>query len=210
MSPSRLALLSAVLAFSVCGCELDKPLSDPAKAQVDERLLGRWVGVATKLNPDAGDGLLFIGRHRIEQNPDGIMEALAIDYNLKDQTIGDADTTRVTYFSVTKIGSLEMLDLFFDDDRLAELSEKNSYARWAASKKRSSLLMRYKLEGDQLKLVPVDSVKIDELAKAGKLMKSADDDDLVTAESLKSYIEANGGEDLFDETNDVAVYKRLK
>jgi hypothetical protein len=208
---SRFTWLAVVgLAFTVCGCELDKPLSDPAKAKVDERLLGRWVGVSTPENPDADNGLLFIGKHRVEGNPDGIMESLSVEYDAKERTLGDAFSTRITYFSTTKVGSVEMLDLYFDDARMADLSEKNSYAEWTGNKKRSTLLMRYIVEGDQLKLMPVDSTKLDALAKAGKLKKTGPYDSLISAESLASYIEANGTDELFDLKNDVGIYKRIK
>jgi len=215
---SRYAWLAVVgLAFSLCGCVLDKPLSDPKTAKVDERLLGRWVGVNRPNNPDAEGSLLWIGRHAVKGNPEGIMEGLAVGYDDKDQMIV-GDSPSVSYFSITKVGSVDMLNVFYEEvpiapgkktttARPADLSHDDSYAAWSESPSRSSFLFRYVFDGDQLKFYLVDLDKLEALAKAGELKKQGE---LITAESLAAYIEKNGADGLFVGDADMVAYKKAK
>jgi hypothetical protein len=215
---SRLTWLVVVgLTFSVCGCDLDKPLSDPHTAQVDERLLGRWVGVGTAMYPEAEGSQLFVGRHSTGGNPRGLMEALSIGYDPKTQKIFGLDSTKVSYFSTTKIGGVEMINLYYEqlpvgsEDPIgalpADFSAKNSYAKWSKGSQRYVCLFRYVVDGERLKLYLADPSQLDDLADAGELKKSGD---LITAESLAAYIEKKGAEGLFLGEDDLIAFQRAK
>ena len=215
---SRFTWLAVVgLAFTVCGCDLDKPLSDPNAAQVDERLLGRWVGVGTTANPEVDGSQLFVGRHSTAGNPRGMMEALSIGYDPKSQEIYGLDSTEVCYFSITKIGQIEMLNLYYEQlppgsgdpigNRPADFSEENSYEKWSKGSRRYVNLFRYVVDGTKLKLYMADPLKLDDLAKAGELKKSGE---LVSAESLAAYIATQGIDGLFLGEDDVLIFEKSK
>jgi hypothetical protein len=215
---SRFTWLAVVgLAFTVCGCDLDKPLSDPNTSQVDERLLGRWVGIGTSANPEVEGSQLFVGRHATAGNPRGMMEALSIGYDPKNQTIYGLDSTRVTYVSTTKIGQIEMLNLYYEQlpvgsgdaigARPADFSPENSYQAWSKSSARYVCLFRYVVAGDQLKLYMVDPSKLDDLADAGELTKSGD---LISAESLAAYLASPGTAGIFLGEEDALTFRKAK
>jgi len=215
---SRFTWLAVVaLVFSVCGCDLDKPLSDPATSKVDERLLGRWEGVSTPLNPDAEGSLLFIGRHSTEGNPQGLLEALSVGYDPESQKVVGLDSNRLSYFSTTKIGQVAMLNLYYQrlpvgsgnpvGTEPADFSRKGSYEKWSKGSKRYVCLFRYVLEGELLKFYMADPTKLDDLADAGELTKSGD---LITAESLAAYIEKKGADRLFLGEGDELTFRKAK
>jgi hypothetical protein len=207
-------LVSVGLAFSVCGCIIDKPLSDPKTSKVDERLLGRWEGVVTKANPDAADSLMYIGRHAVAGNPTGIMEGLTVDYDDKAQKIIGVDSNRVGYFSHTKVGEMNLINVFYEDvaekedPREADLSSTDSYEKWSKNPKRSVCLIRYVFDGETVKFYLADPVKLDDLAKNGKLKRA--DDNIISADSLAAYMAKSGSEGLFFGEDDVMIYKKLK
>jgi hypothetical protein len=213
----RLAPFAIVcLALSLCGCDLDRPLSDPHTSEVDRRLLGRWVGVGTTGMPETEGTMLFVGRHATEGNPRGLMEALSIGYDPKTEKIFGLDSTRVSYFSTTKIGSEEFLNVYYEQlppgsgdlvgARPADFSEANSYARWSNGSNRYVCLFRYVVNGDQLKLYLADPSKFDDLAEADQLNKSGD---LFSGESLAAHIARHGSKGLFLGEEDTIVFKKL-
>jgi hypothetical protein len=213
---ARVSLIGVGLVLSACGCVIDKPLSDPKTSQVDERLLGQWVAVSSSADPDADDSLL-IGRHTTTGNPGGLMEGLMVGYNPKRQTISNLASTHVRFFSVSKIGAVDLLNAFYEESAggadpapalgAPDLSQSNSYERWAKNPKRGVFLVRYVCDGDQIKFYLVDPGKLVALLDAGEVTKSGD---MVSAESLTAYIEKNGADALFVGEKDAAIYRKKK
>ena len=209
-------LVCVGLALAVCGCVLDKPISDPKAAQVDERLLGQWVAVPSSADPDADDSLL-IGRHTTTGNPGGLMEALMVGYNRKRQALTNLASTQVRFLSVSKVGSVEMLNVFYADAPsgmedapalgLLDFTQPNSYERWAKNPNRGVFLIRYACDGDQIKFYLVDPNKLGAALGAGELKQSGE---RVSTESLTAYIEKNGADAIFVGEKDAAVYRKKK
>jgi hypothetical protein len=207
-------LLVVGLSFAASGCDLDKPLTDPESAEVDERLLGRWVGVATDKNSSLANVQLFIGRHQVKGNPPGLMDALGIEYKAREQAFGNPAATKLLHFSTSKIGDHDFLNVFYEADRKTEvtdltswarLSDEKSYIAWTRNPQRSVLLVHYQIDGDRLKIRLVEGAKLGRLVDEGKLKKS---DQRFSAASIAAYIEKNGPEELLSPADGAETYKR--
>jgi hypothetical protein len=145
------------------------------------------------------------------------MEALMVGYDRKRQTITNLPSTQVRFLSVSKIGPVELLNVFYADAPngmedapalgLLDLSQPNSYERWAKNPKRGVFLIRYACDGDQIKFYLVDPNKLGAALGAGELKQSGD---RVSTESLTAYIEKNGADAVFVGEKDAAVYRKKK
>ena len=199
-------LALALVLCGLCGCdgEVDQPLSDPMTAEADEDLLGHWRG-----NFDAEDKKakvfmnLFIGKHKEKGNPDSIMELLCVTEDLSNKTIGGFNqenffgqtrNAKVVFFSISVIGKLKFINLFWDTDKSLLVFHNNlgSYKKWAKSETRSCSVFEYKTDGDKLTITPVQTTAkftMSELVKAGEL---EEENKKITASSLIKYIKSNG------------------
>lgn len=190
--------LIVAICFFATGCDVDKPLSDPATAEIDEQLLGHWAGVLESDDGSQSKIHLFIGKHSTKGNPESIMEALGVEYNIKEMRV-ESGTNKVQkmYFSVTTIGKLKLLNVYHNalsEKGGLDLSEKGSFDKWAENMGRSCSILKYETDGKQLRLIPLDNKKLEQLTKDGILEKK---NDRIRASSLIAYLRKSDGKGMF-------------
>lgn len=195
---SRILVLFAALIGAGCVLETDEPLSDPASAEADPSMYGHWVVPPQPGEQNGNEIHMFIGKHEQEQNPEGIMECASIPWNPKNLTIGGKPSK--FYFTVTKIGKERYMNVLRDKDEkeLIDLSEKGSYARWAANKDHRCAIFRYMCDGKTLQICNHEFNVLKRLTKDKVLARNeVEGDEYCTTESLLKYLNKEGGETLF-------------
>ena len=187
----------ALLMITVIGCDTDRPLSDPQTAEIDPKLLGTW----TALEPVTSRKVfLFIGRHSVKDDPNGIIEISLVEYDQKKQKIG---APQVIFGSITTIGQHRLLNIFYNGDKPATLDD--GYLAWAHSNKRSCVILSYNTDGASLTASRLGGKKYGQLLESQTLTQNTNSRG-VSAESLIAYIQkfgANGIVEpfgLFDDT----------
>jgi hypothetical protein len=147
------------------GCDLDKPLSDPATAKVDQNLLGHWVSDPYEQGDSVVTGHLFVGKHTTKGNPNSIMEAIFVLHDAKGSTIRlesklfDSGSSSKVCFSVTEIDGVSYANTFWnrlktgsqpESYEVAVLDIHEGYKKWEQNPNRSCRVFRYKTDGKQL------------------------------------------------------------
>ena len=198
-----LLLLLPTLLAAECPLITNAPLSDPLTSEPDASLYGHWIG---KLENSDHEAHLFIGKHSVEGNPEGIMEAYLIKWDRKDHHISPQDT--MMYFTVARVGESDYWCIFLssdDKDKSPKLDVGDSYKRWAKSDKRLCAVFRYKCDAKGLKLWAVKDDVITKLEKDGQLKQSESG---LAVDSAVRYLRKNGGETLF--TEEIASFAKSK
>jgi hypothetical protein len=195
---TRAILLTAALLGAGCVLQSDEPLSDPATAEADPSMYGHWV-VPPQPDDKTGHEIhLFIGKHKPEQNPQGIMECAMIAWDTKTLMI-DGKPSKFC-FTITEVGKDRYLNMLGhkDEKEPTDFSEEGSYAKWAGDKNHRSAIFRYACDGTTLQIWNYDSSMLKRLVKEKAIDRSSvDGDDYYIAKSLLKCLEKEDGEKLF-------------
>ncbi len=210
----RTRLAWAACLLIACGCipESQQPLSDPATAQRDDRLIGLWeqtlpngdrqyyhVGAEPEkpLDPTAG------------QVEPGLMRFWLIGHNFSTKQVTKPFGMR---FFVSHIGSDDYLNLVLPLDDPAE-----SPSQPARAQTHTYWLLRYRVSGDQLELwgIPLDvaAAEVDSGRLAGEVVREDGKVQSVTfrepTEKLVAYLQGGGNRTLFPDSSR-SVYRRVR
>ncbi len=179
----------------LAGCDTDGPLSDPTASQVDEALLGHWYGIQddTQLH-------FFVGHHDVEGNPSTLVEIFGLQFDLKKNRFDPisesegANPMPRLYASVTTLANQKFLSVFYRGSDPADLSSKESYAKWISDPKKNCLTLRYESDGKTMTFSILDGDSFQQATKRGDLVMK---DGNVTAASLVAYLQKSGGTEVF-------------
>ena len=184
MTRHRLRLLAIVFLVCVGGCvELDTPLSDPAKAEVDKTLCGVW-----RPTKDDGDNqnYLFVGSGEGNDGvPAGLMRWTMPSFN---RTSLKVDPSGPMCGFVTRIKDATYFNAIGTEDG-RDLMEKGNFDAWAARPVRKTSLCKYKVDSDNLTVW---------LGLGEKSYKAfAAKHNITDSASLAGYLEQSGDRELF-------------
>ena len=203
-SPVQLSLLLLALLSSSCGrVRVTSPLSDPEKAQPDERLCGMWKPENKGDNaPDAA--FLLIGKVGRQDVPAGIMKAMAMEID-KNNKLRDISV----YFFTTPAADDTYANLF-----LEEVVDPANSPVWNKKSMRSFLLYKYKAEEDKLTIWSMNDDAVEDAVRSGQVKGKIEGTNTKTVtftdgEDLLRYLKGGGDTKLFEEKRK-QVYLRVK
>ena len=161
-----LAVLTVLCSLVGC-CQADSPLSDPATAEIDERLLGHWVTVRfdqNRFDPNV-ETHFFVAKGLMDGTSRSVMEVVGIEYDLSAKRMGPFHTQ----MSLTKVGDLKFMNVFEVTDLPSRLSANAAKAAASpmAQTERRCMVFRYEQDEQHVRVFSLNRQKAKELGKGG-------------------------------------------
>lgn len=191
-------LLGLVVFLPGCIPSLE-PLSDPAKAEPDKRLLGEWAKPGEKAP-------LRIDMPEVKGNPKGLMRAT-------DPTKpNSADDTM--WFSVTRLNQETYINVLGETNRkgspFPDFSTEGEFAKWQRSPGKACLIIHY-AAGDEELVVNTGAEKaLKELLKKEKIEVTKDDIPKFPEGWLAKYLTKNGPGGLYPKEKGQKLVRQKK
>jgi hypothetical protein len=127
-----------LVAVLLPGCvDFTEPLSDPNKAEPDNRLLGKWVEISSPFGPVADN--YEIDCPAVKGNPKGLMRAV------EDRDADDPE--KAIWFFTTKIGKDTYMTIY---NNPGDFHKDGAFEKWNKGDDRGYIIVRYVMDGDRL------------------------------------------------------------
>jgi hypothetical protein len=178
-------LLGLVVFLPGCIPSLD-PLSDPAKAEPDKRLLGDWAKPGEKVQ-------LRIDAPEVKGNPKGLLRAT-------NPTKPDS-AHEIMWFFTTTINQDTYANILLDrgkkEGAFTDFAKEGAYETWQKSKGKCYLVAHYAVNGDELTFNNGNNGAFDALLKKEKIEEDADGFPKAPEGWLAKYLTKNGPGELY-------------
>jgi hypothetical protein len=199
MSHRIFCLLAVTIITLLTGCvPVTEPLSDPDKAKVDMRLLGKWQRVGET-------NYTVVDAPAVKGHPPGLMRAV---YN------GKADEPHSAFwFFTTTIDKHTYATMFINPNTgkgmgFADFRAEGAYAKWHKEAARRYFVVHYVLDGDRLTVDGGDNTAFGNLMRAEKI-EANDKFHKTPPQWLATYLDKNGPQAIFN-GKDVQQWQRVK
>jgi hypothetical protein len=199
MARSRVWLLGLVVLLPGCVPSIE-PLSDPAKAEPDKRLLGDWAKPGEKVR-------LRVDVPEVKGNPKGLMRGT--DPSKANPGIGE-----VVWFFVTKLEQESYVNVICDTEAkgnpFPDFGTEGEFGKWQKAPGKVCLILHYSVADDELTVNTGDEKAIKALVKKEKFEVIKNDIPKFPEGWLAKHLAKNGPGELYPKEKGQKLVRQKK